>query len=45
MAIAEGLVIGQTHSTFLHFKKDLELTAKFEYHPEEEGYLENGVWP
>ena len=39
MPVAEGLVIGQTHSTFLHFKKDLTLTAKFEYQPEEEGYL------
>lgn len=39
MAIAEELVIEQTHSTFLHLKKDIELTAKFEYRPEEKGYL------
>lgn len=39
MPVAEGLVVGQTHSTFLHFKKDLELTAKFDYQAKEGGYL------
>ncbi|MDI6793057.1 MAG: hypothetical protein QME81_09350 [bacterium] len=39
MAITAGLVLDQTHLTLLHFKKDLELTVKFEYQPEEKGYL------